>query len=258
MSVIRVIVPDEKQDQASIIQAFRYVKEICEKKAGLIQEIVLFIPTKTQVRHTDLANALGDKVSRTLENGGSVELISGIPMKLETIKTLRWFARPTVVLCAYADQKMLDQVDGLSNVEGVVALPFVPDALSGWAATWNPLLHGKEQVAPRALVADPLFEQALLSITRSVNLSHSVLSATDKNYADKVLRILRVKGHSADLDNVRAWVIQHGWRPSAADEFVKLAARVADLKTKPRVDAEEVARLYKYWQECLKVASKNK
>lgn len=250
MTTTRILVPCDELDAETLGIALGYAKSICENDAMAVEEVILFAPTKQQVKHTSLATALGESLSRSLHDGHSVTLPFGIPMRLETIKTLRWLGKNSVVVCAYADPKMLDQIDVQVKLKGVVAIPYAPGVLDQWQRTWSTHVHGSPPQSVQPLITDPLVEQALVSLTGSINLSHSVLNPRDKEHAERTLKILRIKNHAEDPKNMRAWAVRNGWQPKAADELEKLAWKIASLKSRPRVGRpEDLERLYQYWKE---------
>lgn len=252
MTTIRVLIPGDNQSEEVITLAFGYADEICKLSQGKVQEAILFVPGKDSVKYTTLTSALGERNAKKIHDGGVVALPSGVPMRLETIRTLRWVTKPSVLISIYSDQKMLDQVDSIKNLFGIVAVPHIPEALEGWRKTWSPTVHGVPKQSAQALISDPIVEQALLSLTHGINLSHSLLNPRDKEHADRTLRILRANGHVEKPENLRSWAIKNGWHPKAADEFEKLAIKVLALKSKPRLPDPDVAkRTYDYW--CSKV-----
>lgn len=248
METIRVLIPGDDQSVDAISLAFSYANEICKLSKGAVQEAILFIPGKASVKFTTLSAALGERNAKTLHDGGAVALPSGIPMRLETVRTLRWATKPSVLIAVYSDQKMLDQVDSVKNLFGVVAVPHIPEALEKWEKTWSPTIHGAPKQPAQKLIVDPIVEQALISLTHSINLSHSLLNPRDKEHADRTLRILRVNNHVESSENLRSWAVKNGWHPKAADELEKLATKVQSLKSKPRLPDPEVAKkTYEYW-----------
>lgn len=254
MTIIRVLVPDDNQGTEAIRTAIQYVEEVCELKKDVVEEVILFIPAKNLLKHTSLAVALGEKQSTRLHDGGTVSMSSGIPMRAETIKTLRWTSKNCIILAVYSDQKMLDKVDALSNLAGIIAIPHLPDALAEWKRTWSPSVHGEAVQVEPPLISDPIFEQALLSLTRSINLSHARLNPRDKEHVDRTLRILRIKGHTQDAKNIRSWAIKNRWDPKAADELEILSEKIRTLKSKPRIQRpDEAESIYQYW--CSKASS---
>lgn len=248
MTTIRVLVPGDDQSEEAISLAFGYADEICKLSQGKVQEAILFVPGKDSVKYTTLASALGERNAKKLHDGGVVALPSGVPMRLETIRTLKWVTKPSVLISFYSDQKMLDQVDSIKDLFGIVAVPHVLEALEGWQKTWSPTVHGAPKQSAQSLISDPIVEQALLSLTHGINLSHSLLNPRDKEHADRTLRILRANGHVEKPENLRSWAIKNGWHPKAAGEFEKLAIKVLSLKSKPRLPDPDVAkRTYDYW-----------
>jgi hypothetical protein len=99
------------------------------------------------------------------------------------------------------------------------------------------------------LIPDPVFEKALESLTAAINLGTGLLHPRDKELADETLRVLRAKGHSADIANIKSWAIKNGWRPDHAANLSVLAGKVMSLKTKPNLskfyNAEEK---YRRWR----------
>lgn len=251
MTTTRILVPCDELDAETLGIALGYAKSMCESDATAVEEVILFVPTKQQIKYTGLATALSEKLSRSLHDGHSVTLPFGVPMRLETVKTLRWLGKSSVVVCAYADQKMLDQIDAQAKLKGVIAIPYAPGALDQWQRTWSAHVHGSSpRSVPPPLINDPIVEQALASLTGSINLSHSVLNPRDKEHAERTLKILRIKNHTEEPENLRAWAIRNGWQPKAADELEKLASKIAALKSRPRVERpEDVDRLYQHWKE---------
>lgn len=68
-----------------------------------------------------------------------------------------------------------------------------------------------------------------------------VLHNSDKERVDRVLRILREKGHTLNATALRAWDVGDGWAPKAADELERLATRIAGLKNKPTLSGPDQA-----------------
>lgn len=111
-----------------------------------------------------------------------------------------------------------------------------------------------EETAPsgdptRVLILDDsVIENALLSVTKLINLSHTGLFTRDKQWADEALRILRAKGHSAPPDKIKSWAIRNGWTPGAASDLAKLSERIFALKAKPSLAAiHDPAGKYARW-----------
>lgn len=250
MKKIRVLIPNDDQKSETI--AFGYANEICKLNEGYIQEAILFIPSKVNINYTTLSTALGEANTKKLKAGDTITLPCGVPMRLETIRTLKFVTKPSVLISVYSDQAMLDQVDPIINLFGIVAIPHIPNALEKWQKTWSPVVHGEKEQLAEKLIQDPVFEQALIALTHGVNLSHTLLNPRDKEHSNTTLRILHNKGHREAPTNVRSWAIKNGWHPKAANELEALASKILALKSKPRLENPEVAKnTYEYW--CSKV-----
>lgn len=204
---------------------------ILQQVGGSGVEIVLLTHSQHQLKGTSLASALGGPAVKVLLKGDTVTFGS-TTLRHATLRTLSRIRRNAVVMAYYADDAMLDEVDGISGLAGVVAMPDLPDTISGWVERWNPIVPGKAQ-APTAPLLDTIFENALTSLSGLVNLSHGIMNPRDKGYADETLRILRAKGHVADSEKVTSWAIRNGWKPGAAKELGALAGRIGALKSEP-------------------------
>lgn len=250
MDNCKFLVPDDFTP-SSIETAFNYARKILEQTPE-IEEVILVIPTKKQIQGTTLTTYLGSGIAKALKDTGTSKQPLGVPLKLESAQTLKWISRPSLVICVYADQSMMDKIGTLANVVGVIALPYAPNRLKAWEDTWNPTIHGKPKKVAQLLISDPIFEQAMSCLTGAVNLSTSTFHPNDKTSADRSLRILRIKGHTESPENLRAWAIKNQWPPRLADELLKLATKVQALKGKPKLDRPEaVERQYSYWLEKL-------
>lgn len=246
----KFLVPDDFTP-SSIETAFNYAREILEKSPE-IEEVILVIPTKKQIQGTTLATYLGLEIAKTLKDTGTSKQPLRVPLRLESAQTLKWISRPSLVICVYADQSMMDKIDTLASVVSVIALPYAPDRLKTWEDTWNPTIHGKPKKVALLLISDPIFEQAMKCLTGAVNLSGSTFHPNDKTSADRHLRILRIKGHTESPENLRAWAIKNQWPPKLAGELLKLATKVQSLKGKPKLDRpDSVERQYSFWLEKL-------
>jgi hypothetical protein len=244
---IRVLIPGDSQDPEVLGLALAYAQEIAKKAE--VRDVVLVTHTKDQLRHTGLAQNLGEDVAKALLAGRAVSLPSGSTLRYGTLTTLRYSWGKQVIIAYYADEKLLDFVDGITGLKGVVAVPWVSGEAEGWRDRWTPIVHGEERQAPAELIDDPVVETALRSVSNIINLSHSLLQSRDKEWVDDVLRILRAKGHSLDAAKIRNWAIRNGWKPGAADDLAQLVRKVAGLKTRPRLTGiHDVDGRYARWK----------
>jgi len=228
--IIRVLVPLDSHSSEAFETALGYAKAICEK-AG-VSDVILLTHTKHQLDHTGLSRLLGERAVLALAKG-PVGLGSGLSLHAETMRTLRWPPRKSVLIVYYAETGILDLADGTRNVAGVVAVPDLTGDADDWARRWGVIIHGEGRKPPARLIEDEVVVRALETLTTMVNLSTGLGHPRDKAYADEIFRILRAKGHVDPTPQIRSWAIRRGWRPEHAIKLEALSRKVWGLKGKP-------------------------
>lgn len=246
---IRGLIPVDSQDAEALGLALGYAQDICDKVGPDVKDVILLVHSKRQLEHTSLSRSLGAANVKALAKG-PIALSGGGRLHAETMKTLRYPPRRSVVVVYYAEPKILDYVDGLNNVVGVVAVPDIPGEADSWVARWGAIVHGQAQQAPPPpLIDDPVFVRALDTLSSVVNLSTGLGHPRDKAMANEILRILRTKGHSDQSANIRSWAIRRGWRPDDAADLEALAKKIWALKAKPSLSGiHDPAGRYQRWQ----------
>lgn len=245
-NIIRVLVPLNSHSSEALETAFGYAKAICEK-AG-VSDVILLTHTKHQLNHTGLSRFLGERVVRALAKG-TVALGAGISLHAETIRTLRWPVRKSVLVVYYAETEILDFADGLQNIAGVVAVPEFPGRADDWATRWSVIVHGEDKKPTSPLIEDGVVVRALETLTRMVNLSTGLAHPRDKAFADEVLRILRAKGHADPTPHIRSWAIRNGWKPEHAVKLEDLTKKIWALKAKPSLSGfHNPHERYEHWR----------
>lgn len=243
----RVLVPLDSQDEGTFGLALAYAEQIA--KATGVLDVILLTHTRGQLDGTSLSRFLGPAASKALTKGKAANLSWGGKVRGETMKTLGYQARNSVVIAYYADESLLDFVDGLHGIAGAVAVPWVPGEADGWAARWSALVHGQEKQPPRVLIDDPVVVRALETLTTIINLSTGLGHPRDKQMANEILRILRAKGHADPSGAIKSWAIRHDWSPTAASDLEALAKKIWALKTKPSLsDFHDPNGRYDRWK----------
>lgn len=249
---VRVLVPLDSQAPETVQFAFAYARKVAER-SPTPPDVVLLTHTKAQPGFMALDAVLGVRGAKALAKG-PVALPWGSQLRSETLQTLKSSVvgpKPAIAIVYFAEPKILDTVDGLRNLAGVIVVPDQPGGADAWTARWGPVVHGQAQKAtPAPLITDPVVVRALEGLSKMVNLSTGLHNQRDKAYADEVLRILRAKRHADPSDQIKSWAIRNGWRPDGAADLEVLARKVWGLQRAPRIaDYHNVEARYARWRE---------
>ncbi|MES3710376.1 hypothetical protein QC590_19350 [Pseudomonas putida] len=247
--VQRILLPDTNQNPTHVLTGVSLADRICEASSTL--DVIFLVPAKASLTSGPLAEALGTSVHSALVKGNPVKLPSGAQMRCETVKMLQWVSKPSVLIAVFASQDMMDKVDSLQNLVAVVAVPWTPNSVENWERTWAPKVLGqpakRTKPAPK-LIADPIVEQAMKSLTTMVNRAHNTMHPSDEDHAKFVLRILRSRNHQEPAENIKLWAIKNGWLPKAAARLEVLAEKAFALRSKPKLDNPDHAeQSYQRW-----------
>jgi hypothetical protein len=242
----RIVVPTDCHNTSTWETALEYALAIYSKFQPEATEIILLTHTDSQLDHASLYNHIGQTKAKKLLANKSISVLEDVQLRHATLKTLSKTAVGAVIIAYYAEDEMMDTIDGLLGVIGVVAVPEYADAIDKWCARWTPKVHGQQQGVAVKLLTDAVVEKALSTVISTRSLSH----VSDKNRADETLRILRAKGHDLDVDNIKSYAIKKGWDPRAADQLAKLADKIKKLKSKPSISKfPDADRKYQHWNE---------
>ncbi len=125
--------------------ALQFAEQINTASTPSVSDVVLLLHVKDNLRHTGLAGMMDSAHSKMLYDGKQLTLPSGAKLRMETKRKLSFgFSRPTTIIAFYANDEILEQVDGLRNVAGVVAVPEYLGYASEWKAQWSPLVLVRE------------------------------------------------------------------------------------------------------------------
>lgn len=250
-TIQRVLLPDTSRSHVHIQTGVSLADRLCATSGAV--EVIFLVAAKPSLTSGPLHEALGATVHNALVKGKPVMLPSGAQMRCETMKTLKWVSKPSVLIAVFASQDMMDKIDSLQNLVAVVAVPWTPDAIKNWVATWSPVELGKPAKSAKAtpkLIADPIVEQAMKSLTSVINRGTAVLNASDDDHAKRILRILRSRNHQEPAENIKLWAIKNGWLPKAAKRLEILAEKAFALRSKPKLDNPVHAeQLYQRWAD---------
>lgn len=247
----RILLPVDSDAPESWLMALQFAEQINTASTPSVSDVVLLLHVKDNLRHTGLAGMMDSAHSKMLYDGKQLTLPSGAKLRMETKRKLSFgFSRPTTIIAFYANDEILEQVDGLRNVAGVVAVPEYLGYASEWKARWSPLVPGEKREEPAAIIDDPVIEAAMKSLSRLINKSNGILVPRDKEWTQETLRILSNKGHTTDPANLKSWAIRDGWQVKAAGELATIAKKIFDMKTKPSLaKIHDPQGKYERWQK---------
>lgn len=245
----RLLLTDNTPDGGGIRTALGRFVELVNAD-DTIGACVLYLPVKESLRGTTLEKILGTTLCQKLRNNEPIQIKRGCDLRLETFRTFHPYTKADAVFAVYADQGMMDKVDGSRALKLIVCIPHAPDAVAGWERTWRPETDNDSQPPPDDVVPNKVVEAALESMTVMVNTRTAHLKALDKETIRDAFRILRAHDQSEDPANIRAWCIRRGWTAGAADEAVKLATKAFALSRKPsHVSVHLAENIYERWLE---------
>src|SRR3546814_20184856 len=124
--IVRALVPLDSHSTEAFQTAFGYANAICEKTGAT--DIIVLTHTKQQLDHTSLSRLLGVGTVRALAKG-SVTLGSGVRLHAETMRTLGWPPRNSVLVVYYAETGIPDQIGRASGGDSVCR---------PWRSRWSP------------------------------------------------------------------------------------------------------------------------
>jgi hypothetical protein len=245
MTTKRILIPDATFDGSAIREAFQMLLDVMAENKD-VRRCVLYIPTKGNIQATTLQQVVGEKNAKLLRDGKEVRIGDGA-LRLETAKTFKSHSPGDAVIAVYADQQMMDDIDSNKALKAVVCVPHSPNAVDEWKRTWNPTILGETREDAR-LIDNRVVEVALTSMTKRINLGHSVLHPSDAEAVKDAFRILRAHQQTEDPANIRAWCIKNGWNPGAADEAKKHATKAFTMRSKPSgFGSQWASNIYERW-----------
>lgn len=221
-SIPRYLIENHGPDSDAIKTAFAGAFAVCVQNG--ITSITLLVPAKGAFPTTVVGTFLGADVTKALCKGETVK-VDGLTMDLESPKTFSPFKSYGMVIGVYLSQKDQNVLDSVSSAKAIVLLPWTEDDGKTWLSTWNPTVLGKSTWQAQQTAFPQDVEDALLSLTRRINLSTGLSHPSDKKAAQETLSGIKRRGHRMDPDDVRKWALRNNWQPDDAEDLGKLAAR---------------------------------
>ena len=152
------------------------------------------------------------------------------------------------VLALWTDDRTLQVIEDRARPLAICAIPWLRKDISNWVAAHSPRDLRSGSATSAVKVSNPVVEEALRSLTSSVNLATGLGHPSDHDAAVWTFRALRQAGEGFDPDEIRAWASSHGWRMGDADELADFARRVNEgrqIRTGSRPWREEIVELWR-------------
>lgn len=106
-NVQRLFLPDTNQSPVHILAGVKVADRLCETSSTL--DVIFLVPAKASLTSGALHEALGTTMHSRLVKGVPVILPSGAQMRCETMKTLKWVSKPSVLIAIFASQDMMEK-----------------------------------------------------------------------------------------------------------------------------------------------------
>ena len=191
-------------------------------------EGLLVVPDLRGLDHDVLKDVIGAEATAGLKKRRRLTLNGDVVVTLAT-----WAKLPTVwngpMLVLHPDKAALDKIDAILQVPEVLVVPWIPEEIHGWIATWGAtdLLSGKSQ---RQNPLSPVVEEALRTLTRRVNVSTGILHPNDRAAAIDLFKRLRGARFKLEPEKIRQWLVRHNWAPRDAGAVKTLVEAIIDRR----------------------------
>ena len=197
-----------------------------------------------------IQDVLGERITRPLAKDKKVKLVYAtteieLSLLFLRMRSSRLISGP--MLAFYPNKVMLDMIDDMGSVSDVLVIPWLPvneakamtsslplsvdEDVKHWIDTWQAQILD----TPTGDVSPPPFydrvvENALKSLTRSVNLSTGISHPGDERAAIGTFKLLHNEGYTLDSRVIRAWLIRHNWSSEDADAVCTLVQKIVQNK----------------------------
>lgn len=216
----RYLIENHGPNQDAIKTAFAEALRVCAQLG--ISEITLLVPAKDQFPNTVIGTFLGPS-AKALRKGQAVKITDTLYMNLESPKTFNPYKTYGMVIGAYLSQKDQDLLDLTISAQALVLLPWTEEEGKGWLSTWNAKILGASTWQVQQITFPADVENALISLTQSINLSSDLSHSSDNKAAHRTLSNLKKNGHLLAPDDIRKWALRNNWNPKTSATLSKIA-----------------------------------
>jgi hypothetical protein len=208
----------------SIETAFRSIPSLCAKHG--VTRVTLVVPKKQGWDHSVVAEFLGQAATKALLKGGAVSLgQAGLTLTLESQATFSSSFAPSLIVGAHISGGEMAKIDDTPNDNAILYIPWTETEGREWQATWQPETIGPSTWRASAAGLPNEVEDALMQLTRLINLGTGLNHPSDKAEARRVIARLQKAGHSLDPAEIKRWALRHNWSSHAAAELETIAKK---------------------------------
>ncbi len=199
-------------------------------RAKTTQKGFIFVAVLENLRSGIVGDVLGEAAAKALMSQGKLTS-SGVEIQLVTASKTLYDGQNSPIVTFYPDEKLLDQLDSISNLSAMLVVPWRMEDIELWIKTRNATeLDARErQEKPPPLVRSKVVERALKSLTMMVNVSTGLIHPLDRDRAIQTFEILRDAGEPFTPEEVKAWLVAAGgWKATHAQEAADIAKKILE------------------------------
>lgn len=232
----RFLVPAYGGDKDAVRKGIRKAVELTSLEDSP-QNVLIVVPTKSQLDHGVLVDVLGQAVAKALLKGTAVRLSDNAVIRCATLKTLRIFSSHDTVITCYLSADSMQVVEEKLQFKSMVVIPWTPHDVAEWNKIWNPTIipnqlpeNAKMPSLEEATLPelDPVVVEGLKIISQLGNLSTGISHPLDQGRAVALFRALKKSRTPFDPTAVRSWAVHNGWRANGAKDLGEVAQKIAD------------------------------
>jgi hypothetical protein len=196
-----------------------------------------------------ISDVIGEEAVKSLKRTGSC-FLQGKELLLVTERKPIYSGDNLPIVVFFPTTKFLDQMDSIPNISAILVVPWIMKEVELWIKTWNATELGKPKQKKKPLISNKVVEQALRSLTLSVNVSTGITHPLDRSRAIQTFEILRDAGEMFSPDEVKAWLIaEGGWKATHAQEVAEIAQKVLEGKRLRKGAPAWRKDILKIWRE---------
>jgi len=230
-----------------IVSGFAWLIKLAQTDLSK-RSALLAIPL-LKMLEVDIAPILGRQAVAGLASGNEYRIETLLTLTVMTERKPRRETWPGPILAVYPTRKLLDIIDGMSEVTDLLVVTRKVWAIQYWINTWRVAPLGASPLPPARQGVSRVLAAALKTLTLRCKTSTEPAGPFDRAAVVSLFETLRRRGFAFDPVEVRAWLVaEGGWKPVEADEVREIAAGVLAGK-RFRIDRYEWSdHILEAWQ----------